>query len=225
MNAFVITLEGHAYSEARSARCIASAASVGLLHVERFKAVDRWRARDVMAFHGLKWTWANDNSSPARCPHTGLKQRPYGNLEAKIACSMSHYLLWQTCVAIDEPILILEHDAVFLRPFREFEFRGLCQINDPDGATPRGKWWSEQMVKRGPGVFPKTVVFPDDVPDGLAGNSAYIMKPFAAQELIETVRDLGVWPNDATMCRQLFPYLEEHSPFLTRVEQDLSTTS
>jgi GR25 family glycosyltransferase involved in LPS biosynthesis len=225
VKAFVITIEGHPYSETMSARCVASAATIGHLQVERFKAVDRWHARDLMTRHGLRWTWANANTSDARCPHTGLKQHPYGNLDAKIGCAMSHMLLWRTCVALGEPIAILEHDAVFQRRFEEFEFRGICQINDPDGATPRGKWWSEQMVKRGPGVFQKTRVFPDDVPDGLAGNSAYVIKPFAAQELIETVEDLGVWPNDATMCRQLFPYLEEHFPFVTRVEQTFSTTS
>jgi GR25 family glycosyltransferase involved in LPS biosynthesis len=225
VNAFVITLEGHAYSELKSARCVASAAANGLLQVERFKAVDRWHARDATKVRGLKWTWANENTSHSRCPHTGLKQHPYGSLEAKIGCAMSHFLLWETCVALKEPIVILEHDAVFLRQFPEFEFRGICQLNDPDGATPRGKWWSDQMVNRGPGVFQKTRVFPDDVPDGLAGNSAYVVKPFAAQELIDTVRDLGVWPNDATMCRQLFPYLEELFPFVTRVEQSMSTTS
>jgi hypothetical protein len=127
---------------------------------------------------------------------------------------------------LGEPILILEHDAVFLRAWPEFEFDGICQVNDPDGATRRGKWWSEQMVKRGPGVFPATWVTDDrSVPDGLAGNSAYVIKPHAALDVIGLYRDLGVWPNDATMCKQLLPYLQELFPFVTRVEQARSTTS
>lgn len=221
----MITLKGHAYSEGKARRCIATAEKVGGIHVERFDAVDRWHAQDTLRFYGLTWTWANGNTSPARCRHTGLQQRPYGNLESKIGCAMSHFTLWEKCAELDEPILILEHDAVFLRPLADVDFIGLCQVNDPDGATPRGAWWSAKMAARGPGVFEKTPVFPDDVPDGLAGNSAYLIKPFAARELMETVRDIGVWPNDATMCRQLFPYLQELYPFVTKVQQEVSTSS
>ena len=174
--------------------------------------------------YGLRWTWANNNTSPAVCPHTKLKQRPYGKLAAKIGCSMSHYLLWRHCIDLDEPILILEHDAVFIAPLPEVSFSKIIQINDPAGATPHGKAWSDAMVKRGPGVFPVSHVFPDDVPDGLAGNSAYLVKPRAAEGLCSAFHDIGVWPNDATMCRQLFE-LQELYPFVTRVEQEESTTS
>jgi len=76
------------------------------------------------------------------------------------------------------------------------------------------------------GVHPKTPnTMGPMVPDGLAGNSAYVIKPFAAQELINKYHELGVWPNDATMCIQLFPYLEEYYPFITKVEQEISTSS
>jgi GR25 family glycosyltransferase involved in LPS biosynthesis len=226
VKAFVITLDGHAYSQGKAARCIETAAQIGGIAVERFHAVDRWRAQGVMKSHGLRWTWANENRFPDTCPHTGLRQHPYGNLKAKMGCAMSHFQLWQRCVDLNEPILILEHDVVFVSEFPQFDFYGICQINDPDGATPRGQWWSQAMRKRGTvGVHLKTKVLEDDVPDGLAGNSAYVVKPFAAQELIDTVRDLGVWPNDATMCRQLFPYLEEYFPFVTKVEQEQSTSS
>lgn len=171
--------------------------------------------------HGLRWTWANGNTSPAVCPVTGLRQHPYGDLKAKIGCSMSHYLLWLEC---DEPTLILEHDAVFIAPLPYVAFRSICQVNDPRGATPRGDWWSDRMAERGPGVFPKTPVFDDKKPDGLAGNSAYLLQPSAAAGLVEAFHRLGVWPNDATMCRQLFQ-LEELYPFVTQVEQEQSTTS
>jgi GR25 family glycosyltransferase involved in LPS biosynthesis len=225
LKAFVITLVGHPYSEAKSAKCVESARTIGEIEVLRFPAIDRVRAEDEMKRHGLKWTWARNNTEHDTCSRTGLKQHPYGNLQAKIGCSLSHYLLWQMCAEFGEPFLILEHDAVFLRKMPEFEFRGICQINDPKGATPRGDWWHDEMMKLGPGVHPKTRVFDDDIPDGLAGNSAYVIKPFAARELILSFHALGVWPNDATMCRQLVPYLEELFPFVTRVEQTISTTS
>lgn len=199
-------------------RCVQTAAKIGNLTVEIFDAVDGTRAFDVLSQYGLRWTWGPGGE--------GLKHQGYGGpLEARVGCSLSHYLLWRLCLAQGEPILILEHDAVFLREFRPFTFKGACQINDPRGATKRGAWWSDQMAARGPGVHPKTVVLPDDVPDGLAGHSAYALQPRAARELIEKVHDIGLWPNDATMCRQFFPWLEELYPFVTRVEQGRSTTS
>jgi hypothetical protein len=220
VKAFVITLANHAYSEFVAQRCIRTAAEVGGITVERFVATGSDDAELEMQRHGLRWTWNG------RCQFTGLRQPPYGGDKARIGCAMSHFRLWMRCVELDEPILILEHDAVFVRPFPEFQFRGICQINDPAGATKRGQWWSDEMMKRGThGVHQKTKVLEDDIPDGLAGNSAYVLKPFAARELIKAYRELGVWPNDATMCRQLFPYLEEYFPFITRVEQTMSTTA
>ena len=224
MKSFVITLRGHEYSERVAQRCIDSAFG---LEIERFDAVTANEAQTVMHDHGLRWTWANNNTSRAVCPITGLKQHKYGRLDAKIGCSMSHYLLWKMCAAQDETFLILEHDAVFIRPMPKPEslyFSELCQINDPRGATPYGGIWSDKMANRPPGVWPKTHVFPDDRPDGLAGNSAYLIKPEAAQKAVDKFHELGVWPNDATLCRQLF-YLAECYPFITRVEQEVSTTS
>ena len=118
----------------------------------------------VMNDFGLKWTWANMNTEETYCPITGLRQHPYKGggklapLGSKIGCSMSHFMLWKKCVELDEPILILEHDSVFLRPFPDdIEFKGICQINDPNGSTRKGAFWSRKMQQRGGvGVFPKT---------------------------------------------------------------------
>lgn len=229
MKSFVITLQNHKYSQKVADRCIASALAVGLT-VEKFSAVDKEYAHEVMRSHNLTWTWANNNTSHSVCPKTNLKQHPYQtrDFRTKIACSMSHFLLWKKCVELNEPILILEHDTVFLRPLPDVEFKGICQINDPASATRRGSVWSQSMIKRGgSGVFEKTWVTTEAdraIPDGLAGNSAYMIKPYAAQELIDKYYELGVWPNDATMCKQLFPYLEEYYPFITKVIQTESTT-
>ena len=119
--------------------------------------------------------------------------------------------------------MILEHDAVFVRPFTAFEYDHICMINDPLNATPMGAYWSEKMSCRGPGVWPKTKIFDDSRPDGLAGHSAYLIKPHAALKMIELVHQVGAWPNDAIMCRQLFPGLQEHYPFITEVHSEGST--
>ena len=231
MKAFVITLNNDKYSNMCADRCEQSAAKYGL-KIKRFWGTKKEDAEAEMKRYGLTWTWAGEkNNRHTVCPITGLKQHPYrcSDLRAVKGCSMSHYRLWTKCVEIDEPILILEHDAVFLRPFPEFDFKGICQINDPARCTPKGDYWSRRMTKRGGvGVFPKTRIRKGeekDIPDGLAGNSAYVIKPFAAGELVTKFHELGMWPNDATMCIQLFPYLQEYYPFITKVIQTRSTTT
>lgn len=229
MKAYVITLPNHEYSEQKAQRCINTAKEIGKITVEKFDAVKKEQAKDVMLSFGLQWTWANNNKSHTICPITKLKQHPYkgANLNAKIGCSMSHYLLWKRCVELDEPLLILEHDAVFIRRFPNFDFTGICQINDPNGAGKNGRRLSEKMIEQNKhGVSPKTSNTTDPlVPDGLAGNSAYVIKPWAAKEAINKTAEVGLWMNDALLCIQLFPYLEEYFPFITKVEQEVSTSS
>ena len=216
MDAYVITLRGHEYSERVAARCIKTARDVGGIQVKYFNAVSADDAAGIMRCHGFKWTWGEHGA--------GLKHHSYGGNDApRIGCSMSHYALWEKCAWSNVPILVLEHDSVFICQLEQFDFEAICQINDPEGATPRGKWWHDQMVERGEGVWPKTRVFDTNRPDGLAGNSAYVIQPKAALELMEIVRWLGMWPNDALMCRQLVSGLEEHYPFITRAEPEEST--
>jgi len=224
MRAFVITIRGHKYSEDCADRCINSAARFGIT-AEKFDAVTKHNAAKVMTARGLQWTWPNIEADV--CPKTGLKRHVYKTADpnARIGCSMSHYLLWEECYRCGEPILILEHDAVFLHGLPELpaEF-GAIMLNDPYLATPRGGWWRNEIAEKGPGVHQKTGVFDDGRPDGLAGNSAYIISPKAARTCMAAYETLGVWPNDATLCRQLVDGLMEVYPFVTRVDQTQSTS-
>lgn len=40
----------------------------------------------------------------------------------ELACFLSHYLLWCKCIELDKPIIILEHDAVFIKPIHQHLF-------------------------------------------------------------------------------------------------------
>ena len=66
----------------------------------------------------------------------------------------------------------------------------------------------------------------ENVPDGLAGNSAYIITPSAAKKATELQKSIGIWPNDALLCKQLFPrQLKSYYPYITKVVQKKSTTT
>lgn len=219
MKAYCIRVKGNDYSEAVAARCLESAKRHGV-RVELFDATPKEIAVELMHEYGLEWAWANGNTSNAVCPHTGLKQHPYKthDLRQRIGCAMSHYRLWLECIEANEDILILEHDTVFLRPLPEIHLLGgALMLNDPKGATPRGDWWREQIIAKGDGIHDKTVIFNTGQPDGLAGNSAYVITPGAARVCVHSYERCGVWPNDATLCRQLVPGLREIYPFVTEV--------
>ena len=228
MKARVITISGHAYSEASSAACIESGSKHGI-DVTVFDAVMPDTVLAEMAHYELRWSWANNNVSDSVCPDTGLRHFPYrtADIRRKMACAMSHYLLWRECAAQDDVYLILEHDARFVTAMPDIDFHGACQINDPRRGGYRGTWHSDVMTKRGTqGVHPLTAKRPvnSGVPDGFSGHSAYLVKPWAAQKFVNAYHRLGMWPNDATVCLQLFPWLEEYYPFVTVVDQQESTT-
>lgn len=228
MKAFVITIRDHEYSESCADRCVVSANSHNI-EVEKFYGVNKHNAYVYLDDYQLSWGWADNNTKERICNHTGLQQFPYttNDLRSKIACSLSHFLLWKKCVDLNESILILEHDAVFIRELPEINFYGAIQINDPNKGGYRGKWHSNFMIKRGTtGVHPLTRKREEAslIPDGFSGASAYIIKPRAAKEFINAFHKYGVWPNDATICLQLFPWLEEYYPFITQVQQTQSTS-
>jgi len=226
VKAYVITIRGHAYSEGCASRCIDSAAQFGV-EVERFDAVaGELAVRNLMESCSLRWTWPA--FAPSLCMYTGLKQHVYRTHDhyTRMGCALSHFLLWQRCIAAEEPILILEHDAVFLRGLPALpEKFGAIMLNNPKNATPRGAWWKERIEAKGEGVHEKTVVFEDGRPDGLAGNSAYVISSSAARTCVHLYERIGMWPNDATLCRQMVPGLMEVYPFVTEVRQEQSTTS
>ena len=138
---------------------------------------------------------------------TGLRKSPYETADPKkrMACFMSHYRLWELCVQHDEPYMILEHDAQFVR---KLELKTLhdskysvVSLNDPRGATRRSLAYHEAISQNV--ISPAPWIDTHEVPQGLPGNSAYFIKPKGATKLLKLVEEFGAWPNDAIMCKQL----------------------
>ena len=48
------------------------------------------------------------------------KPKKFGGQPGAQGCFLSHYLLWQKCVNLDEPIVVLEDDAEVIAPLLEF---------------------------------------------------------------------------------------------------------
>lgn len=198
------------------------------------------RIYDNETANSIQYTWPIEGEN--YCKQTGLFRKAYRAADYRkvMACTVSHLRLWKLCVDINEPIMILESDAIFYRTFRydmltEYGFRGICGLNEPFYATRKPAAFNNNLtdyIKREElnpvGVFPCPSVDnigDPNLPQGLAGNSAYVIKPWAAKLLIDKTKEIGIWPNDALMCKQLFPFLQVTYPYYTRVQKLKSTTT
>ena len=197
----------------------------------------------------VKFNWPTDPSQEHLDLTSGVYKKAYNAVDQNkvIACAISHIRLWNLCAEQDVPMMILEHDARFVRSFwrrwlsqkpekladgdllshSNQWWNGVVSINDPRGATRRANTFHARMQ----GVIgcrpTPTVNSSDDPPlaQGLPGNSAYCIKPWAAEELLKGIQTYGLWPNDAYMCKELFPWLQSYYPYFTQVAGTPSTTT
>ena len=229
MKAYSIVIQGAKTSETGFAKLCQSSVDVGNdFEVQRFDAVVPKQVSSKMKELDVKWNypWRGFETDFA----TGLTKTAYKtkNPEARIACALSHYELWLKCISLDEPILILEHDAVFINKI-DFDPKDttafILGINNPLGATRKSADFYNTIIGDKRSYQPSPSIDHFDVPQGLAGNSAYMIKPAGAQAMIDLVAQHGLWPNDAIMCRQLIPRLMVTKKFYTTIQGLKSTTT
>ena len=220
MKACIITLMKDVWSLSYAERCLQS-----IQDTESDIEATLFDATTPETIFPVAWTWPTGKK--ITCSKTNLLLTPYKTYDnnKRIAAAQSHYKLWKHCVGINEPIMILEHDAIFTHKFEAPSTTlnvGAYSINDPKGATFKSKDYSNK-VKEGFNTVPW--VAPENIPQGLPGHSAYVITPWAARDIIEKQDSIGWWPNDAIMCKQLCEWLYVYKPFFTKTQGTKSTTS
>ncbi len=224
MKAYAIVIRGNPTSENAFSTLQRSTKA----QISRFDAVTPTDVHQTLKLFDLTWNypWKKEEIDN----HSGLRKYPYqtSNKDARIACAVSHYLLWEMVAVLGEPVLVLEHDAVFTNELdfsimdTKFDILG---INDPRGATRLSQVFHEKIQASLSDYQPAPMIDIPIVPQGLAGNSAYIMKPQGARHMISLVKKHGLWPNDALMCKQLVPNLGVTRKYYTKVQGTRSTTT
>lgn len=228
MKALAIVIPGNEISELGYARLVESSKAVGNdFDIVKWNAVTAENVDSFLKIANLIWNypWQGEVNDFA----TGLKKSAYTtkNPKSRIACACSHYALW-TLASITEPILILEHDAYFIDKI-DFDLNDtkaeILGINNPINATRRARMYWDKIMEN-PLQY-QLVPWIDEfnIPQGLAGNSAYIIKPEGAKKMLALVKEYGLWPNDAIMCRQLISTLGVTKKFYTGVQGLPSTTT
>ena len=233
MKAYAIVIEGNEVSEEGYRVLSESFWEVeNEFSLEKFKAITPSNVNKAMIKDNIKWNYPWEGQITDFS--TGLIKSAYStqNPKARIACALSHYHLWKSCASGSDNYLILEHDSIFTRQLDYHAINKshklIISINNPRFATRRAVDYLNTIKSSAPDkggvVFAPTIDNPN-IPQGLPGNSSYIIKPDGAKKMLQLVQEYGLWPNDALMCKQLIPQIGCTQRFYTRVQGIRSTTS
>ena len=234
MKASIITLVDDVDSRNQAERCRSSSDQYNHdVECTLSPAVTPDMVDDLLLSFRVHWTYPWDE--PRLDIKTGLLLPPYTTASPMklVACFLSHFWLWLEIAESTEPRIILEEDALFVKPLdldilKNTKF-SIVGLNDPRGATRKsGVFHSEveSLSNLGYNIIPVPSVDNQNVPQGLAGNSAYFIRPEGAKTLVGLVKAHGVWPNDAIMCKQLMPkQLGVTTTYYTRVQGTKSKTA
>jgi GR25 family glycosyltransferase involved in LPS biosynthesis len=238
MKAYIITMSnnGKSLSMAKTLKesVLATDTALEVQHFEAIQPPELYKHNIDVFGEFASWRYPDEDAQNHLDFTTGLFLKSYKAIDPKrvMSCALSHMKLWKKSVVDNETIVVLEHDAVFTRKFDPEELLwdktwGVIGLNDPRGNTRKGQLFHNiASAKEGIQVVPNIDTTEEPpLPMGIAGNSAYIIRPYAARELLEKVKDIGMWPNDAIMCKQLFPWLRVVYPYYTNTQENTSTTT
>jgi hypothetical protein len=120
---YIISIQGNKVSEQLTQQCLASCKEVGQPNVQVFPAFDATGSKVKVQQHDLGLPVGELGSIKVPEFLQGqaflnfLRLKRCDLLMTQIACFLSHYSLWCMCLDKDMPIVILEHDAVMVKPF------------------------------------------------------------------------------------------------------------
>jgi hypothetical protein len=114
---YIIRLSNNTISRNLSDRCLDSCVSVH---------------QPAQFWEGFDGTSGTHVTSPEHLKHKDhfnwVKVHDNKITMSQLGCVLSHFSLWCHCLTIDKPIIILEHDAIMLKPLLRFEFYNMIQF-------------------------------------------------------------------------------------------------
>jgi glycosyl transferase family 25 len=185
-SAYIITLKGHAESEAMAQRCIESCIDVGQ-SAQIYDAFDGTSGRIIVPDHSRDKDYLKL-----------LKMVNFTLTPPEVCCLLSHYALWCKCVEMDRPIVILEHDAVMLQKYTHH--------NALNNIVYLGS--GEQVRNQYCGLIPIHAQISPDF-RYIYKTHAYAIDPMVARNLASHLIKYGITtPVDCMIRADLFPIVQ-----------------
>ena len=130
MQAYIITIPNNKISIEAANRCINTSVEYkNEFSIKTYDAVTPDTVQQELRKHKVDWKWPWEGAVTDL--QTGLVKQSYPTaVKAKrVSCSLSHLNLWKECIQVRAPILILEHDAMFLRKLDYNDYiKDICEI-------------------------------------------------------------------------------------------------
>jgi len=125
---YIISIEGNKLSEQLTHQCVESCEKVGQPNVRVFPAFDATDSPVKLQDHDLGKPIGELGT--IKVPEflqnqafiNFLRLRRADLLMTQIACFLSHYSLWCMCLDKDQPIVILEHDAIMVKQYLNHKY-------------------------------------------------------------------------------------------------------
>lgn len=199
--AYIIRIKGHELSERKANECLESCQKINM-------PVEFWDAYDGTG---------NEILAPAKlADHPTMKMLKVTDhylVRGELACALSHISLWAKCVEQDKPLVILEHDAIMLAPYKTHNlFNSIAYL----GCT--------EQINKGWGINP-TPIHGSDGPNYhfILRAHAYAIDPAIAKNMLAYVIKYGICRSlDSLLRADIFPI---HQMGLFAFDNSSDTTS
>jgi len=190
--AYIISLKDNELSQKFTARCMKSCEEVG----QPYKI--------FYGFDGI--TYPNEE---IKVPEM-LQGQAFINFlrlhnnemtKSQIAVFLSHYALWCLCIDIDKPIVILEHDAVMLKPYHFHKYYN----NIVYLGSSEQYFQNEQVIS-----IPPHGTWKDGLYRFICRAHAYAIDPAVAKNLVSYAIQQGIVVTlDVMMRSDIFPIIQD----------------
>jgi GR25 family glycosyltransferase involved in LPS biosynthesis len=213
MKTFTITLFDHDKSKELSEKSIKSSLDHGY-DAKVFKAHSGEEAVEYLKSEGV---FPISNTS---YPYFDLYNN-WTKVSGTIGCFASHYNLWKICVDLDEPIIVLEHDAIIKASWNNPEWNDVLHLDWEGTLRRRGMRGTADYYAP---VVENSVYRMSFSPQETSGTFSmnctysYAIKPDAALKLIQDAQNNGWFASDRFMREPLIeiytinPKLAEEQP-------------
>ena len=186
MKNFIIRLKNNPISEKYATECVNQAKTFGI-DVDYFDAIN-----------GL------DYASHLEKLNIHPKYKFKKGRAGVYGCFLSHYYLWQQCVADNVPYCVLEHDGYFIKPLPVDILNQFTDVLKLDGENPFSKDYDQIInLKNAQPISIQKYNNPDakflhknQTGNYMRGAYGYIIKPHAAKIIVDWISVNGFVPAD-----------------------------
>ncbi len=207
MRTKIIVLQNNDLSQTVAQDCIEQARKFGI-HAEIFDAINGLDAVGHLESLGIK-------------PLGKFKKGRVGI----VGCLLSHYYLWLDCIKDNVPYLVLEHDGYFIKPLPDNILDLFDDVIKLDSGNPYSNSYESWLATHSNDA---SSIWTIEDREGGGGNRetaagwntmgayAYIIKPHAADKLVEWVKQNGFLPTDWLIGTKIVS-VAHHLPTIARL--------